>query len=275
MTSARTHKSIRVALDAHAWPDTMRFDVYLQGSYANATNIRGDSDVDLVVEATSVHYSNLTSQEKREIGIGKGSYTWSDFRAEVVEALRSYYGSSLVDVSGGKSVKVLAGSGRLAADVVPAVQYRRYKDKKVQVYGIIFWSRQKKEWIINFPKLHIKYGAAKNHSDRTNGWYKPVVRVFKNARGRLTNGIDTIRHRYPSYFIECLIHEARDMCFGHSYQDTFVAIVNDLDARLSDKNVKFLCQNQHQRLFGNSSTTWTREQAIDFIEAVASLWNNW
>ena len=275
VTSARTHKSIRIALDAYEWPESMRFDVYLQGSYANATNIRGESDVDLVVEATSVHYSNLTAQEKRELGLGKGSHNWSDFRAEVVHALRSYYGSSLVDVNGGKSVKVLAGSGRLPADVVPAVQYRKYKDKKVQVSGITFWSQPDNKQVINYPKMHIKYGSAKNGSDRTNGWYKPSVRIFKNAREHLTNGIDTIRTCYPSYFIECLIYEARDRCFGHSYQDTFVAIVNDLDARLSDSDMKFLCQNRHQWLFGSSSTTWTKEHAIDFIESVASFWNNW
>ena len=275
VTAARTHKSIRVALDAHEWPDWMRFDVYLQGSYANATNIRGNSDVDLVVEATSVHYSNLTADEKRELGLRKGSHNWSEFRAEVVQALRSYYGSSSVDLSGGKSVKVLAGSGRLPADVVSAVRYKRYKDKKVQVSGITFWSHPEKEKVINYPKTHIKYGAAKNGSDRTNSWYKPVVRVFKNARESVINGSDTLRDRYPSYFIECLIHEVPDKCFGGSYQDTFVAIVSDLDARLSSDGVKFICQNRHQWLFGSSSTSWTKEHAIDFIGAVASLWNNW
>ena len=273
VTAARTHKSIRAALEAHEWPESMGFDVYLHGSYANATNIRGDSDVDLVVEATSVHHSNLTAEEKRELG--KGSYNWSEFRAEVVQALRSYYGSSSVDLSGGKSVGVRTGSGRLPADVVPAIRYKRYKDKKVEVSGITFWSHPENEQVINYPKMHIKYGAAKNGSDRTNGCYKPTVRVFKNARESLKSDSDTIRNRYPSYFIECLIHEASDGCFSGSYQDTFVAIVNDLDARLSSDGVKFICQNRHQWLFGSSSTSWTREHAIDFIGAVASLWNNW
>ena len=253
----------------------MRLDVYLQGSYANATNIRGNSDVDLVVEATSVQYSNLTAHEQRELGLGKGSYSWSEFRAEVVQALRSYYGSSSVDLSGGKSVKVLSESGRLPADVVPAIRYKLYKDTKVQASGITFWSHPENEQVINYPKMHIKYGAAKNGSDRTNGWYKPAVRVFKNARESVINGSDTLRNRYPSYFIECLIHEAPDRCFGGSYQETFVAIVNEIDARLSDDGVKFICQNRHQWLFGSSSITWTRDHAIDFIGTVASLWNNW
>lgn len=49
--SATTHTSIKAALDAHSWPDRMSFETYLQGSYGNHTNIRGNSDVDLVVQA--------------------------------------------------------------------------------------------------------------------------------------------------------------------------------------------------------------------------------
>jgi len=45
--SAATHRSIKAALDAHSWPDGMSFETYLQGSYGNHTNIRGNGDVDL------------------------------------------------------------------------------------------------------------------------------------------------------------------------------------------------------------------------------------
>ena len=45
-SSKRTHEIIRRALSAHRWPADMTYDFYLQGSYRNDTNIRGDSDVD-------------------------------------------------------------------------------------------------------------------------------------------------------------------------------------------------------------------------------------
>ena len=57
VTSAATHRSIRAALDAHDWPDAMRLNPYLQGSYANATNIRGNSDVDLTTIPPSLPQS--------------------------------------------------------------------------------------------------------------------------------------------------------------------------------------------------------------------------
>ena len=52
-SSKRTHEAIRSVLNAHAWPHGMTYNFYLQGSYRNDTNIRGDSDVDVVLELTS------------------------------------------------------------------------------------------------------------------------------------------------------------------------------------------------------------------------------
>ena len=36
-------------MDAYNWPADVKFEVFLQGSYKNDTNLGGDSDVDLVV----------------------------------------------------------------------------------------------------------------------------------------------------------------------------------------------------------------------------------
>ena len=64
----RTHHSLKRALEAYKkWPDGVTYETYLQGSYLNSTNIRGDSDVDLVAELTSVFYSNLTQAEKAHL----------------------------------------------------------------------------------------------------------------------------------------------------------------------------------------------------------------
>ena len=45
----QAHVSIRDALDAYNWPSEVRYEVFLQGSYKNDTNLGGDSDVDVVV----------------------------------------------------------------------------------------------------------------------------------------------------------------------------------------------------------------------------------
>ena len=45
--------SIREALDTYEWPAEIKYDVFLQGSYTNDTNLRRDSDVDVVVQLAS------------------------------------------------------------------------------------------------------------------------------------------------------------------------------------------------------------------------------
>lgn len=140
-SAQRTHTSPRSALDAYKkWPAGVTYDAYLQGSYRNTTNIRGDSDVDLVAELTSVQYSNLTEAEKSFLKLEPAAYKWNDFRTDVIAALTEYYGGQFVDTSGKKSVKVLPNSGRLQADVVVTVTYRYYENTRVRAEGMTFWT---------------------------------------------------------------------------------------------------------------------------------------
>ena len=64
--SAITCASIKAAIEAYFWPEGMRPEVYLQGSYPNSTNTRGNNDVDLVDVMSSVFYSNLSEDEKKK-----------------------------------------------------------------------------------------------------------------------------------------------------------------------------------------------------------------
>ena len=51
--SKRTHETIRKVLDQYPPLSEVKYDVRLQGSYSNKTNIQGDSDVDVVLELQS------------------------------------------------------------------------------------------------------------------------------------------------------------------------------------------------------------------------------
>src|SRR6266496_1216697 len=131
--SVNTHSYIRNALDAHSWPQGMNYQIYLQGSYANSTNIRGDSDVDVVADCTSIFYSNLNDEEKQRLGLQAGSHSFADFRREVIAALANYRDRSRVDPSGANAIEVMppANSNRLKADVLASVTYKRYDGLKV------------------------------------------------------------------------------------------------------------------------------------------------
>lgn len=253
----------------------MRYDVYLQGSYANSTNIRGDSDVDVVVEFTSVHYSNLTQEEKNRLGIGVGAYRYEDCLREVTKALKNYYGENQVDTSGGKAVKVLAQPGRLKADVLPCVTYRRYESLSVAAEGITFWNQQDNQQIINYPRLHISNGEAKNKKHRTSERYKPAVRMFKNARNVIIGDSEELRKKIPSYFVECLLYNASDSAFGRTLRDTYSQVVNHLtEAFRNGTASKFTTQNGQTYLFGQASVQWSEQNASEFTQRLVRLWND-
>jgi len=278
-TATLTYDSVKAALVAPTSPVRERdFEVYLQGSYRNATNIRGDSDVDIVVQLNSAFRSNYSDvpQEDRPppyANFSAASYGWSDFRNDVVNALRAYYDTNLI-VDGNKSVKVTGASGRLNADLVVCVQYRNYKSLQSSqdpfAEGITFWATRESRWIVNYPKLHYQKGVDKN--SETDGLYKQTIRLFKNARTHLVDSRTIDQFLAPSYFVECLLYNVPADRFAADNQTDFCNVVNWLaGASLSS----FLCQNEQVLLFGNMSEQWTETKARALQDALVNLWNHW
>jgi hypothetical protein len=273
-TAKRTADSVRTALSDYGdWPDGVDFEVYLQGSYKNDTNIRGDSDVDVVAQLNSSFYSNLSEDQKRQLNLISAAYGWTNFRADVLKALHNHYGSRAI-TEGNRALSVADDSGRLSADVIACAQYRQYRSVNHSDYteGMCFWSKGVMRQIINFPKLHYDNGVIKNGAQKTDGWYKPVVRLFKNARVRLVDNGTVTQGLAPSYFLECMIYNVPDNCFGGNYRDTYCAVVNSLnEADLG----KFVCQNEELLLLGDSPEQWDSASAQEFISGLTTLWNNW
>ena len=273
-SSKRTHESIRNVLDSHRWTQGVKYDFYLQGSYQNDTNIRGDSDVDVVLELTSAFHHDASAlpqhhQNSLASSFRDASYDWNDFRRETLRVLGSGFGKRMV-AQGNKSIKLNADPPRLAADVVVCMEYRRYTSYNSYVKGMTFRALQDKLWIVNYPKEHYKNGAAK--SSRTWDRYKRTVRMFKNARNRLESDGRISANLAPSYFLECLIYNAPDSAFQSRFQDTYRSIVN----WMNQNNLRQLvCQNGQQLLFGPSSVQWSLEDANTFAEQLVALWNNW
>ena len=267
-TAKSTADSIKNALSSYSdWADGVDFEVYLQGSYKNDTNIRGDSDVDVdvVAQLNSTFYNNLSEDQKRILGLSSASYSWSNFRADVLKAIKNYYGQGQI-TEGNKSLKIKANNGRLPADVVVCSQYRKYKTVNINDYveRMCFWTKNDDRQVINYPKVHYDNGVSKHQG--SNKWYKPVVRLLKNSRGNISGDAT------PSYFLECMLYNVPNSKFGTSYQDTFCNVVNWLNENSLDN---FVCQNGQLKLFGLTQEQWDTNQAKIFIENLISLWNNW
>lgn len=244
-TAKSTHQSVRTALSANSSPiqdrlSSGKVEVYLQGSYKNSTNVRADSDVDIIVQLNSTwgrDLSALDSDERQryDAAYSSATYLWDHFRSDVLAALRAYYDASAI-TEGSKAIRLEAGSSRLAADIVPALLYRHYRyfrGTTDQSYtgGIKFYERPGRREIINYPKTHYENGVTKNAADRTDGWYKPVIRMFKNARTRLVDQGIVVHDRSPSYFLECLLYNVPDDAFRGSFRDTYVRAVDWLDGQ--------------------------------------------
>lgn len=281
VTSAHaTHTSVRTALPRLGTLVLDRdFEIYLQGSYKNSTNIRGDSDVDIVVQLNSTWRRDISRMPQEEQAAytsehSNATYLFQNLRSDVLAALRAYYGASFI-TEGDKSIKIAAQLGRLNADVVPCLHYRKYQyfhsthDQRY-IDGIVLDTQRDGRQIISFPKPHYQNGATKNAN--TDDFFKPTVRLLKNARSHLVDRGNIGNDLAPSYFLECMIYNVPNSQFGTDLGHTFCNVVNWLKgARLE----VFVCQDEQTQLFGNTPEQWSTGNASQFIDALITLWSNW
>jgi len=282
-TASSTYASVRAALEAKTSKLTPgSFAVYLQGSYRNKTNIFGDSDVDVVVEQISsfgYDVARLTDAQRSEFRRAfpeTATYTFVEFRADVEQSLRSYYGASLVEPRT-KCIQVKGASGRLNADVVPCVKFRRYDPGANSLAlptpheGIRFIRRDSGAIIINYPKRHYENAVAKHQG--TNEWYKPTVRIFKNFRNRLLSDGSLAEGAAPSYFVECLLYNVPNSAFGSGYRQTVEKALLWLGETCTSEAIdKLVTGSGLQWLFGKQETSWSQESAIRLVNAYMKAW---
>lgn len=283
VSAVGTYASVRKAL-LEVTTSPVRYkdvDVYLQGSYRNSTNIRGGSDIDVVVQLNSTWSRDLSGLSGYEAKLYRGTYPnatylWHHFREDVLSALRGYYGREAVS-EGNKCLKIADGTVRLPADVVVCQTYRKYErfygiHDQSYVEGIKFWDRKDGREVVNFPKAHHDNGAKKNGPGSTGGSYKPTVRIFKNARTHLVKRGEIEAGLAPSYFLECLLYNAPNGLFVGTHRQTFLNILNWLYAvDLSG----LWCQNGQTLLFGSTPEQWGLGGAQKLVAALIRLWNGW
>lgn len=285
VTSKQTHESVRNALEHSNSPLVKMISngtvkVYLQGSYKNDTNVRGDSDVDIIVELTNVFSHNIHERSKDEQDLHSSHYsdavyTWDHLRRDTQIALERYYGAGFVDGTGNKSIKLLPNNGRLKADVVPVVQHRAYNhfygpDYCSYELGVKFNHKTTGKKIINYPEHHFKNGASKHQN--TQNQFKPVVRIIKNARNYLFEKGLLEKGKAPSYFLQSLIYNVPNSCFVADLSQTVKSVLQYLYTTPIDN---FICQNGIIPLFGNTEEQWNVDEAIVTIVALVNLWDNW
>lgn len=272
--SERTYASVKSAIDA--WPqlNARGIDVFLQGSYRNSTNIRGESDVDVVVHCPQTFYfdvSQLSVADQQYVNsLPPATYQWEDFRNDVHSALLAAFGSSNV-IDGNKCLKVWQDSdAHITADVLPAFTHRVYKTIWIADDGIAFLTRRERRRIVNFPKQHHDNGVRKNQTSYTN--FKPAVRMYKNATERAIDLGYLAQEDAGSYCVECAVSNVPDQRFiAPTWQMLFWQVYDYLTS--ADWRY-FMCLNGLLPLLGAGPDEWAPNCARNWLAGLNALWLN-
>lgn len=175
-------------LDMRSKNGNGKIRLFIQGSYANNTNVRTQSDVDIAVVQEDIfktEYRSLTSsypQADSDYGFYVVPTKEKTFKDEVQECLEQKFGKDVERKN--KSIKIHGNTYRKDADSVPCCRYRDYrgdyhKDVNNYIPGVVITPDHGSR-IINYPEQHIANGRKKNID--TNRYYKKMVRIIKKMR---------------------------------------------------------------------------------------------
>ena len=113
----RAERMVRAAIGAHESIDVAKVLIYTKGSYPNNTNVRRDSDVDVVVERQDCIYIDHLPGVTPPSSPAKpysGTWTPASWRREVKAALFNHFGGTAVDSSGKIAINVSAVAAAVA-----------------------------------------------------------------------------------------------------------------------------------------------------------------
>jgi hypothetical protein len=257
-----------------------KVEVFLQGSYANHTNTRGDSDVDVVVMSTTTFVPltsalTTTERERRKAAAMPAMMTLLGFRKLVEQALVDYFGSERVH-SKEKCLRVDKRAGYVDADVVPTFEVRRYTSyppygTPAFIQGIAIQPLSGGDRIINYPKEHRANGARKNAEcgDR----YKPTVRQVKRLRRKAVDASLFDKKAAPGYLLECLVFNVPADRFVVDDSQRLLSVMRWLWTRTTPDMIGQLmrfksCDEIHQ-LFIDDPGKHDGAQAAQVISAMA------
>lgn len=114
--SRDTYATVKRELEA---PETeyagKSYEVFLQGSYCNDTNVYAESDLDIVICLKSIFYHDLTSMTPPEQAAFQQAYGTSEdsvsaFKTQVLNQLRARFGATVKPDP--KAIKIPGDSAR-------------------------------------------------------------------------------------------------------------------------------------------------------------------
>lgn len=199
---ANSERAVREAISADPKLSKKSTYVFGQGSYANDTNVRLNSDIDINARLDSVFFVDYPEgKTDADFGNVSADYTYAEYKNDVEAALVRKFGRDMV-VRFDKCVTVKESSTRVETDVVPTFKHRRYNVSGTISEGVQFVSDSRKK-IINFPLQHIENGKRRNAL--TQKRFKRLTRVFRKIRYKMIDDGTTVPDGITSFLMECLV----------------------------------------------------------------------
>ena len=186
--------------------------VFCQGSYANDTNIRLDSDIDVNINYTGAFYYDLPyGMTKEQFGLGEPStYSYEQFKNDVESALVAKFGRQNVKRKN-KCLTVKENTYRAEIDVVPTWKHRWYRQGGTYAEGVVLFADKDGGKVINYPLQHIENGKKKNAD--TLRRFKGLVRIFKKINVKMKEDGFYNNPNISSFLLECLVWNCPNTVF--------------------------------------------------------------
>lgn len=265
-----THSMIKDAIDKSEYLKDKNIEIFIQGSYANNTNVKIKSDIDVNIMLKETFYTEYPEGNTNETyGFINGTNTFSVFKKEVEKALINKFGRENIKV-GNKSIQINSNTYRVEADAVPTFQYRNYKylssnNSDNFIEGVKFFSTNQEE-VINYPKKHIENGIKKNLETKKR--FKRAARILKRIKYKMQEEGYNINSNISSFLIECLVWNIpnEDFINYNAWNDLLKNIVIELYHATKDYN---LCKewgevSEMLYLF-HSERKWTYKDVNEFM----------
>jgi hypothetical protein len=246
--------------------------IFLQGSYKNRTNIKIDSDVDIVVRHDGYFFPaviDLSESDKSAYwsNFKASSYSFPQFKGEILDTLIAKFGTYNV-TRHEKCINVAGNSYRVNADIVPCFIHRRLRTPTAVAAEGIEFITDSGPHVSSFPVQHYNNGVSKHGN--TDQKFKAIVRILKHVRNQLIDQGKLTNDAMPSFFLECLVWNVLpDTHFKKDrYLDASRAVIATLwnEMREAEKANNYAEVSDLKWLFkGNSQRT--HQEVSNFMQA--------
>ena len=248
-----------------------RISVFIQGSYKNRTNVRLDSDVDIVARLDDIYFGDISGMDETDKQkyneIPNSDYTFKQFKDDVQQILENEFEYGTIERHN-KCIKVRKNEQRVDADVVPCFVHKRFSAlNRVEAEGIGFLTDNDVS-VNSFPEQHYDNGVSKNND--TNRMYKSAVRIIKNTRNKLIEQDEIADEDMPSFFLECLVWNVPSEKFLNKNYSGVTRVVTATvwnDMKDADKANTYAEVSGLKWLFRDHKER-THSQAQDFMQLV-------